>query len=74
MPVIRDDPRCKPGAYIHQRKRLYLVIARDETPGTVWLLCEDASDGSPRRITEFEVQAHWQLARAAPEVPDLIPA
>lgn len=74
MPIHHDDPRTKPGAYIHQGKRLYLVTDRVETPGTVWLLCEDADDGSRRRVTEFEVRAHWTLVREAPEVPDLIPA
>jgi len=75
---LTDDPRCKPGAYIHDGSHLYLVksVEPDPTLGVEpsRVLVEDASDFTVRVLQATQVTSGFKLARPAPECPDTLEA
>jgi hypothetical protein len=75
---LSDDPRCKPGAYIHDGSDLYLVKSvepgptRGAEPSLV--LAEDARDFTVRVLQVAQIISGFKLAKPAPEFPDALEA
>jgi hypothetical protein len=71
---LTDDPRCKPGAYIHDGSHLYLVksVEPDPTLGveSSRVLVEDACDFTGRVLQAALIISGFKLAQPAPECPD----
>lgn len=72
--MLRDpgkDSRCQPGAYVTWRRLLFEVVRYDETYARI--VCENCATLCQVHVPVASLR-EITLVRAAPAVPDRIPA
>jgi hypothetical protein len=78
LPRLTDDPRCKPGAYIHDCLDLYLVKSAHTHPTLgvehSRVLVEDAVDYVEHFLNAEQITNDFKLAQPAPRCPDTLEA